>query len=95
VWTEVPLKLNAPDKLVPRLARGFKDAFALVTWLRGGAGQYARIARMLRRVAGRMKQGGDMALQHAASGERIALQRGEDDIANFTSIALARPTTWN
>ena len=31
-----------------------------------------------------------MALQHAASGERIALQRGEDDIANFTSIALAK-----
>jgi quercetin dioxygenase-like cupin family protein len=31
-----------------------------------------------------------MALQHAASGERIALRRGEDDIANFTSIALAK-----
>jgi quercetin dioxygenase-like cupin family protein len=31
-----------------------------------------------------------MALQHAASGERIALKRGEDDIANFTSIALAK-----
>lgn len=31
-----------------------------------------------------------MALQHAASGERIALHRGEDDIANFTSIALAK-----
>ena len=31
-----------------------------------------------------------MALQHAASGERIALQRGEDDIATFTSIALAK-----
>jgi len=31
-----------------------------------------------------------MALQHAASGERIALERGEDDIANFTSIALAK-----
>jgi quercetin dioxygenase-like cupin family protein len=31
-----------------------------------------------------------MALQHARSGERIALQRGEDDIANFTSIALAK-----
>jgi hypothetical protein len=28
-----------------------------------------------------------MALQHAVSGERIALQRAEDDIANFTSIA--------
>ncbi len=35
VWTEVDLELNAPDKLVPRLASGFKDAYALVTWLRG------------------------------------------------------------
>ena len=35
VWTEVKLKLNAPDQLVPDLAGGFKDAFALVTWLRG------------------------------------------------------------
>lgn len=35
VWTEVDLELNAPDKLVPRLADGFEDAFALVTWLRG------------------------------------------------------------
>lgn len=35
VWTEVPLQLNAPDQLVPQLARGFKDATALVTWLRG------------------------------------------------------------
>lgn len=34
VWTEVPLALNEPDKLVPQLAKGFKDAFALVTWLR-------------------------------------------------------------
>jgi quercetin dioxygenase-like cupin family protein len=31
-----------------------------------------------------------MALQHAAPGERIALQRGDDDIAHFTSVALAR-----
>ena len=31
-----------------------------------------------------------MALQHAASGERIVLQRGEDDIAHFTSVALVR-----
>jgi quercetin dioxygenase-like cupin family protein len=31
-----------------------------------------------------------MALQHAASGERIALQRGEEDIAHFTSVALAK-----
>ena len=35
VWTEIDLNLNAPDKLVPDLARGFKDAFALVSWLRG------------------------------------------------------------
>jgi uncharacterized protein (TIGR02453 family) len=35
VWTEVDLALNAPEQLVPQLARGFKDAFALVTWLRG------------------------------------------------------------
>jgi uncharacterized protein (TIGR02453 family) len=34
VWTEVDLQLNAPDQLVPMLARGFKDAGALVTWLR-------------------------------------------------------------
>jgi uncharacterized protein (TIGR02453 family) len=34
VWTEVKLKLNAPDQLVPQLAATFKDAFALVTWLR-------------------------------------------------------------
>ena len=31
-----------------------------------------------------------MALQHAVSGERIMLQRGEDDIANFTSVALVK-----
>jgi uncharacterized protein (DUF2461 family) len=35
VWTEVELDLKAPEQLVPALARGFKDAFALVTWLRG------------------------------------------------------------
>ncbi|RJG14694.1 DUF2461 domain-containing protein [Massilia cavernae] len=35
VWTEVKLELNAPDKLVPQLARTFKDASALVNWLRG------------------------------------------------------------
>lgn len=34
VWTEVKLELNAPDKLVAQLARGFKDASALVNWLR-------------------------------------------------------------
>lgn len=37
VWTEVPLTLNEPERLVPDLARAFKDAFALVTWLRGVA----------------------------------------------------------
>jgi quercetin dioxygenase-like cupin family protein len=31
-----------------------------------------------------------MALPHAASGERIALQRGDNDIAHFTSVALAK-----
>jgi len=31
-----------------------------------------------------------MALQHAASGELIRLQRGDDDIAHFTSVALAK-----
>ena len=31
-----------------------------------------------------------MALPHAASGELIRLQRGEDDIAHFTSVALAK-----
>jgi len=35
VWTEVDLALNAPEKLVPQLADGFEDAFALVSWLRG------------------------------------------------------------
>lgn len=34
VWTEVKLELNAPEKLVPQLARAFKDASALVSWLR-------------------------------------------------------------
>ncbi len=31
-----------------------------------------------------------MALLHAASGERIQLQRNDDDIAHFTSVALAK-----
>lgn len=31
-----------------------------------------------------------MALHHASSGERIALQRGDDDIAHFTSVALTK-----
>jgi quercetin dioxygenase-like cupin family protein len=31
-----------------------------------------------------------MALQHAESGQKIALARDDDDIAFFTSVALAR-----
>ncbi|MCG2585844.1 DUF2461 domain-containing protein [Massilia sp. TS11] len=34
VWTEVDLNLNAPEQLVPLLASGLQDAFALVSWLR-------------------------------------------------------------
>jgi uncharacterized protein (TIGR02453 family) len=34
VWIEVKLKLNQPDLLVPQLADAFKDASALVNWLR-------------------------------------------------------------
>jgi uncharacterized protein (TIGR02453 family) len=34
VWTEVKLKLNAPEQLVPQMTATLKDAFALVTWLR-------------------------------------------------------------
>jgi uncharacterized protein (TIGR02453 family) len=34
VWIEVKLDVNAPEKLVPQLAQGFKDATALVNWLR-------------------------------------------------------------
>jgi uncharacterized protein (TIGR02453 family) len=34
VWIEVKLKLNQPDLLVPQLAGAFKDASALVNWLR-------------------------------------------------------------
>lgn len=34
VWNEVPLKVNEPDRLVPDLVRGMKDAYALVAWLR-------------------------------------------------------------
>jgi quercetin dioxygenase-like cupin family protein len=31
-----------------------------------------------------------MALHHAASGEKIALARGDEDIAHFTSVALVK-----
>ena len=34
VWTEIKLEVNAPEKLVPQLARAFKDASPLVNWLR-------------------------------------------------------------
>lgn len=34
VWSEVDLELDAPEQLVPRLAQGFEDAYALVKWLR-------------------------------------------------------------
>ena len=34
VWIEVPLKVNEPDRLVPDLVRGMKDAYALVEFLR-------------------------------------------------------------
>ncbi len=34
VWVEVKLALNAPQLLVPQLASAFKDAYALVAWLR-------------------------------------------------------------
>lgn len=34
VWREVDLQLNEPDRLVPDLARGLNDSFALVDWLR-------------------------------------------------------------
>jgi len=35
VWTEVELKLNQPEQLVPDLVSGLKDAFPLVAWMRG------------------------------------------------------------
>ena len=35
VWTELPLPLNEPEKLLPLMAEGLKDAFALVQWMRG------------------------------------------------------------
>ena len=31
-----------------------------------------------------------MALHHAASGEKIALVRGDDELAHFTSVALVK-----
>jgi quercetin dioxygenase-like cupin family protein len=34
-----------------------------------------------------------MALQHAGSGQKIALQRDDNDIAHFTSVALAKTDT--
>ena len=34
VWTEAPVPMDAPEQLVAQLAGAFKDAFALVKWLR-------------------------------------------------------------
>lgn len=34
VWKEVPLKINAPEELLPQLVEGMKDALPMVTWLR-------------------------------------------------------------
>lgn len=34
VWTEVDLQLNEPERLLPLLAAGLKDAFPLVAWMR-------------------------------------------------------------
>jgi len=34
VWTEVDLKLNEPEQLLPLLAAGLKDAYPLVAWMR-------------------------------------------------------------
>jgi uncharacterized protein (TIGR02453 family) len=34
VWTEIDLPINRPEQLVPTLAGGMHDAFALVTWMR-------------------------------------------------------------
>lgn len=39
VWTEVALDLNAPDKLLPQIAAGLKDAWPLVEWMRGAPEQ--------------------------------------------------------
>ena len=35
VWTEVPLPVNEPEKLLSTLAEGLKDAWPLVEWMRG------------------------------------------------------------
>lgn len=35
VWTDVALDLNAPELLLPQLARGLRDAYPLVSWMRG------------------------------------------------------------
>ncbi|HEU4777712.1 MAG TPA: DUF2461 domain-containing protein [Telluria sp.] len=34
VWTEVDLPMNQPEQLVPTIAAGMHDAFALVRWMR-------------------------------------------------------------
>ncbi len=34
MWTETGLNVKAPEKLVPQLAGEFKDALAMIQWLR-------------------------------------------------------------
>jgi uncharacterized protein (TIGR02453 family) len=34
VWTELDLLINKPEQLVPTIAAGMQDAFALVSWMR-------------------------------------------------------------
>ena len=34
VWTEVDLPIKQPEQLVPMIANGMQDAFALVSWMR-------------------------------------------------------------
>src|SRR5690606_26043927 len=53
------------------------------------AGQLAAQRAGTARGSERIEEG-DMALHHAVSGEKIALQRGDDDIAHFTSVALVK-----
>jgi hypothetical protein len=40
VWTEVDLKPNAPEQLVPQLVGGLKDALPLVMFLRQAREQF-------------------------------------------------------
>jgi uncharacterized protein (TIGR02453 family) len=40
IWTEVDLKLNQPEQLVPDLVAGLKHAYPLVAWMRGAKEQF-------------------------------------------------------